>query len=269
MNAHLAPSVPLVSIDTSRPGIPLIRLIGVELRKSFNTRAGRWFSISILGLCLVVMLVQALLLGEGAQDFSFFILSIGGTLGYFLPIIPIMLVTQEWGQRTGLVTFTLEPRRSRIVLAKFVAGLTIAVAVIILSFGIAALGAALADYVRGVEVSWELTGAMIRNFVIGNLAYVLIGFAIAMLLTNTAAAIVVYFVYSMVLPTVVGILGFYVDWFLDLAPWIEFNTAMAPLFAEDGGLTGEQWAQLATSGLLWVVLPLVLGVIRLLRAEVK
>jgi hypothetical protein len=34
-------------------------------------------------------------------------------------------------------------------------------------------------------------------------------------------------------------------------------------------MSGEQWAQLGTSSLGWVVLPFVLGLVRVLRAEVK
>ena len=34
----------------------------------------------------------------------------GAVLGYFLPIVVIMLVTSEASQRNGLVTFTLEPQ---------------------------------------------------------------------------------------------------------------------------------------------------------------
>jgi hypothetical protein len=42
---------------------------------------------------------------------------------------------------------------------------------------------------------------------------------------------------------------------------------MNPLFT--GDLTGEQWAQLGTSVGLWVVLPIVVGMRILRRAEVK
>jgi len=34
---------------------------------------------------------------------------------WLLPVLGIMAVTSEWTQRTGLVTHTLEPRRSRIL----------------------------------------------------------------------------------------------------------------------------------------------------------
>lgn len=262
---------PAATIDTARPGIPLARLVAVEVRKSFDTRAGRWLSIAILGLCAVVMLVIAFLVtdADGLQDFSFFIQAMGGTLGYFLPIIAIMLVTSEWSQRTGLVTFTLEPRRPRIVAAKLVAGLIISVAVMLLSAALGALGTFLASSVRGVDVSWSISGHQVFNFAAQNLIGVLIGFALAMLLMNTAAAIVGYFVYTLVLPIVVGVVGSLVHWFADLAPWIELNTAQIPLFTGDFSPTGEEWARIATAGFIWLVLPLGFGIYRLLRSEVK
>jgi ABC-2 type transport system permease protein len=33
--------------------------------------------------------------------------------------------------------------------------------------------------------------------------------------------------------------------------------------------TAEEWAQIATSGTIWLVVPLVLGIARLLRIEFK
>ena len=47
-------------------------------------------------------------------------------LAMLLPVIGIMAATAEWTQRTGLVTFTLEPRRGRVVLAKALAALACA-----------------------------------------------------------------------------------------------------------------------------------------------
>jgi hypothetical protein len=37
---------------------------------------------------------------------------------FLLPILAIMLVIGEWSQRSAPITFTLGPRRSRVVLAK-------------------------------------------------------------------------------------------------------------------------------------------------------
>ena len=90
-----------------------------------------------------------------------------------------------------------------------------------------------------------------------------------MLIMNTAGAIVAYFVYSLILPIAVGILGALVESFEDIAPWIEFNTAQTPLFQGDYQPSGEEWAQIATSGFIWLVVPLALGIWRLMRIEFK
>lgn len=257
------------AIDLQRPSIPLSRLVAVEARKVFDTRASRWFSLSILGIVLVVVVLQAFVFVDGLQDLETFLAFAGNVLGYFLPIVLIMLVTSEWSQRTALVTFTLEPRRGRVVAAKLIAGLLLSFAAFALSFLLALLGTFLASSVRGLDVSWSVEGEVIRNFLIGNTIVVLVGFAIAMLVMNTPAAIVGYFAYTFIVPVVANILGSFVDWFGDLVPWIEFNTAQTALFTGDGSLTGEEWAQLATSGTIWLVIPLVLGILRLLRREVK
>ena len=262
-------STATAAIAVDQPGIPLSRLVKVELRKAFDTRAGRWFSIAILLLCVVVMLFQAFVFNEGNQDLSAFVLSMGGTLGFFLPVIPIMLVTSEWSQRTGLVTFTLEPRRERVVASKFLAGFVVAVGVMLLAFVIAAIGTFLAGTIRGADISWALEYNQVQNFFLANIFGIFIGFAFAMLIMNTSAAIVAYFVYSLIIPSIVGIIGYNVGWFGDLAPWFEFNTAQGPLFSGDFSPTGQEWAQIATSGTIWLILPLVLGTLRLLRSEVK
>jgi hypothetical protein len=54
-----------------------------------------------------------------------------------------------------------------------------------------------------------------------------------------------------------------------VAPWIEFNTAQEPLFTGDYQPTGEEWAQIAVAGTIWLIIPLVLGIQRLLRIEFK
>ena len=53
---------------------------------------------------------------------------------FLLPILAIMLVTSEWSQRTALVTFTLEPRRSRVVLAKLVVAQLFTVLTLVVAF---------------------------------------------------------------------------------------------------------------------------------------
>lgn len=264
-----AATAPL-SLDLApTPRVPLGRLVKVEIRKALDTRAGRWLVIGILGVVVLVEVIVALVVNDGDRNFSTFLQIAGGVLGYFLPIVVIMLVTSESSQRNGLVTFTLEPRRPRIVTAKFIAGLALAAIVIALSFVLAVMGTLLGSLTGG-SPEWSVDGNLLFNgFILSNLIGVLIGFAISMLVMNTAGAIVAYFVYSLILPTAVGILSALVGWFEDLAPWIEFNTAQTPLISEPYSPTGEEWAQIAVTGFIWLIIPLVLGIWRLLRIEFK
>ncbi len=125
----------------STPQVPMSRLAAVELRKALDTRAGRWFAGSIVALCLVVVTIFAFVAPDGETDYLDFLGICGAVLGSFLPILIIMLVTSEQSQRNGLVTFTLEPRRSRVVLAKFLAGIVLAFGVMVLAALMAVVGA--------------------------------------------------------------------------------------------------------------------------------
>jgi len=251
------------------PHVPMSRLAKVEFRKALDTRAGRWFVIAILALVVVVEVIYAFAANDQSKNFQDFVSICGFTLGYFMPIIIVMLVTSEASQRNGLVTFTLEPQRSRVVIAKFIAGLVLGASVLVTAFVLAVLGT-IFGMVTGGSPEWSVDGHLLFNgFVLSNLIGIFIGFAIGMLIMNTAGAIVVYFAYSLILPTAVGILSAISNGFEKVAPWIEFNTAQTPLFDGDYTPTGEEWAQIAVAGTIWLIIPLALGIYRLLRIEFK
>ncbi|MCW2866783.1 MAG: hypothetical protein JWR20_971, partial [Marmoricola sp.] len=115
--------------------------------------------------------------------------------------------------------------------------------------------------------TWSLDRVSIWGFLLSQLFAMLTGFALATLLLNTAAAIVVYFAYSFVLPILFVLGANFLGWFADLRPWIDFADAQRPLL--DGSMSGSGWAHLLVSGLLWLGVPLALGLWRVLRAEVK
>ncbi|CAN5379530.1 hypothetical protein BH11ACT8_BH11ACT8_27550 [soil metagenome] len=262
-------STPNRTIDiSSTPGVPMSTLVRVEARKGFDTRAGRWFAGTVLALVLLDTVLGGLFFPEESQTYVELLSLSGGMLAYFLPVLMILLVTSEWSQRTGLATFTLEPRRSRVVTAKLLAGAGISLVVLLIAMVIA-VGGTLLGALDGSEVVWSITGGELWSFAFTSLIGVFVGFALAMLVRNSAAAIVGYFVYTIILPTIVGVLGSLVGWIDSIGPWVEFNTAQTPLITGDYQASAEQWGQILVSGVLWVVLPVVLGVVRLVRAEVK
>ena len=52
-----------------------------------------------------------------------------------------------------------------------------------------------------------------------------------------------------------------------MQPWVDLNFDQVSLF--EGTMTGAQWAQLAVTVAIWLVLPGILGVRRVMRAEVR
>jgi ABC-2 type transport system permease protein len=265
---HMPSPSPLPATGRDR-AIPMERLIKVELRKAADTRAGRWLLGTIVGgvpLVMVGMVVVGLIQDRSfaVKDFVQFANFV--PMGLLLPMLGLLSVTSEWSQRTNVVTFTLEPRRSRVVMAKLVNGVILSVLASTAAFltGIAALG--LFDLFGGVA-TWNLSVEMIGAFALLHLINVFIGFAFGMLILNTPAAIVAFFVWSFVLPTLfIGAVRLW-GWAESIRPWIDFNYAQEPL--GDGMLSGIDWTQFTATATVWFVIPVVLGVRRILRAEIK
>ena len=264
-----ATSAPM-TLDVSQTArVPFSRLVSVELRKMFDTRAGRWLLISIAAFTALVLIIQLWVVLAQDQTVTFEDFAAGANIpmNILLPVLGVMSVTSEWSQRTAMVTFTLEPSRTRFLAAKFVGTLIIALAAVVVGFTLTIAANGLYAAFSDNPVTWDLGPFRIFCFFLLYVFSMATGFAFGMLLLNTAAAIVVYFVYSFIFPGLFELGSALMDWFKDLRPWIDFANAQNPIIEAD--VTGKEWAQLAVSGFIWLVLPLVIGVWRVLRAEVK
>ena len=269
-------AAPVLEFDvTNTPPVPFRRLVGVEFRKSYDTRAGFWllFSIGVITLLAeVITLIVVITQDLGDINLGTFAAVVGVVTSFLLPVLAIMLVTTEWTQRSAMVTFSLESRRSRVVWAKLVVALLLSLASVVFAIVVGMICNAIFA-ASGGSTAWF--GADARDGVIGfaitQTLGMLVGFAFAALFLNTAAAIVVYFAFAFVLPTIfqIGTGVFGPDsWFGDIRPWIDYSSASNKLF-ELSSMTGEDWAQLLVSSLLWVGIPVIFGLRRILRAEVK
>lgn len=239
------------------PGVPFGRTFQAELRKMVDTRAGRWMVIVMAALTAVIL--AAFVIWGPAEDATFANLLQFATipLAMLLPIIGIMAATAEWSQRTGLVTFTLEPRRGRVVAAKALGALALGVVVLV----VAVIAAALAN-LAGTS-TWDLEAAAAAGLVLALLIYVLQGVAFGLLFLNTPVAIVSV----LVLPTIWTIATMAVSWLEEAGEWINLDSVTAPLF--EGEMAGQDWAQLGTGVGVWVLLPFAIGTYRVLTREVK
>ena len=243
------------------PRIPLTRLVRVELRKLADTRASRWLLFAIVAITALIVVIFFLTSEARDRTFLNFVGTTATPQGFLLPVLGILLVTSEWSQRTALVTFTLMPVRGRVLLAKVLAALIAGLVAIVIAIAIAAL----ATLVGGADDAWRGIGADdLAKFGLLQVTGVLQGLAYGLLFLSSAAAIVTFFV----LPTAFTIVASLWGALEDAAPWIDLGTAQTPLFSGTN-LSTENWWQLASSTMIWVVLPFVVGLVRVLRAEVK
>lgn len=258
-----------VTLDVSKTDrIPIARLVKVELRKSYDTRAGRWLlGISaFLGAAFMVLVLIVVLVQDEPIKLHDFVAVANFTTGFLLPVLGIMLVTSEWSQRTAMVTFTLEAHRDRVVAAKLVAGILLALLVSAIATVSALVMNGLYAVLHG-DADWHFAFLSLLGFLFTQVLAMTTGFAFATLLLNTPASIVVYFAYALILPTIFGVAAEFLHWFRDVQPWIDFGDAQEPLI--DASMSGKDWAQLLVTGVIWLGIPLLFGVRRILRAEVK
>jgi hypothetical protein len=249
--------------------IPLSRLTQVELRKMFNTRSGFWLIASIAISALLATAAVILFAPDEDLNYSSFGQAIGFPMAVILPLIAILSVTSEWSQRTGLTTFTLVPHRRRVILAKAIAAVGIGVVSMVLALAIGALGNLAGTAINGTAQVWDITFVDALLVVLGNVLGLLIGFMLGLVIRNSTAAIVAYFVYSFLLPALFLLLANTQGWFRDLQPWVDVTYAQAPLLAANGALTGQQWAHVAVTGVIWLLIPLLVGPRLVMRSEVK
>lgn len=275
--AALPPAQVTLDLDKS-PRVPFDRLVKVEWRKMVDTRSGRWLLGITLGLLLLVLAVIVLVVGLNDFQVDARGLAQGFTIpvSLLLPVFAILTVTSEWSQRTALTSFTLEPHRGRIIGAKLVAVSALAITTILATIVLGALTNLLCSAVTGNPLRWELEPGELLWTVISQLAFFAMAFALACLMLSTPGAISVFYVIALLLPLMLWSTLFAIfDWARDVLPWIDINTAITPLVSGTN-IIGEavtveaiNYVQAVWTLILWVGVPLSVGLWRILRAEVK
>ena len=264
------PARDLPTLDLSgTANIPFSRLVKIELRKSYDTRASFWL---LAAIGIIVLLVEGIVLivttvNDDLVQFGDFVGAAAFLTSLLLPVLGIMLVTSEWSQRTAMVTFALEPRRSLVVWAKLIVGLILTLITALVATALGLVMNLLYAVLHG-SPDWTFGWNFFFGFLIAQSLAMISGFALATLLLNTPAAIVAFFAYRWVLPAIFAIAAYNIDWFDDASKWFDFQRAQIPI--NDLTLnTGAEWAHLIVSGVIWLVLPLAFGLRRILTAEVK
>lgn len=241
--------------------IPMRRLVGVELRKMTDTRAGFWLMATTVLLALGVVVIMLIWAQPADLTLREINSSIVGVMAVLLPVLGILAVTSEWSQRTALATFTLVPIRERVIGAKFLAAVALAVAAVLISLQLAVITNAIAPLVTDADGSWSFTLGDFGRTALYETLSLLAGFAFGLMLMSSAPAIVLAYL----LPTGFAIISEVVPGFRSTADWLDTSPSTEALL--NGDMTSQLWQQLLTSELLWIAVPLAIGLIRLRRRE--
>jgi ABC-2 type transport system permease protein len=238
-----------------RPGLG--RLVAVELRKIVDTRAGFWLQVATIALTAVIV-IASLIMGDAADHTFAGILDVAlQPSAVLLPVAGVLLVTSEWSQRTGLITFALVPVRSRVLGAKLLASIVLAVAMLAASVAVIAVGVAVA----GPDGAWTDVAPLIGQSAVFLGAGMVTAVAFGAILLSSAPALVALFALPSSWAAFVSL-----SYFTDIAPWVDTARALGPMHEEV--LTSAQWAHAGTALAIWMALPLLIGIWRVTRREV-
>ena len=264
MSTATTTTIPWGHTEPTGRGLSFLTLLRVELRKQVDTRAGR-------GLLIAIGVLTALALGlatwltreQGADLPGLFVVTLTPQ-GLLLPVLGIITACNEWSQRTALSTFTQEPRRIRVVLAKLLAALVLGTIALAAAWVLALLAHIISAGLSGSPVSIEMDPGQLAGQWLAQMLALLQGVAFGLALLSVPLAIVAYFV----LPVLYSTAAQLVPVLQDLGAWVSITAASAPLMT-GVDLTATEWGQLVTSSLLWIGVPLLIGVWRVLTREVK
>jgi len=260
MSANAAAlDIPIAGRDAGvRPSMG--RLTAVELRKMVDTRAGFWLQLAVVVLTVVTVVVVCIV-GEAEDQTLRELLSAAlAPASILLPIVGILLVSSEWSQRTAPITFVLVPRRARVVAAKVLASIVLSLVAFAFCLAVAAIGTAIAA--PGIDGTWSLPAGLLGQGALSLVTGVITGVAFGAALLSSAPAIVLSFVLPLGWAALASI-----RFLNDAGEWLDTTRTTEPL--TERALDTTEWAQLGTSLLLWLVLPLVIGLFRISRGEIR
>jgi ABC-type transport system involved in multi-copper enzyme maturation permease subunit len=236
----------------------LARLTKVELRKMVDTRSGFWLLLTVVALTFVAVLVTALFGHEGDRTFHRILANGVAPAGILLPVVGILLVSSEWSQRTALVSFALVPNRPRLIAAKLLAGVVLALAATALAVIVAVFGTAIAS--TNSPEHWSLPLGLLLQDALYVVTSMLIGIGFGAALLASAPAIVIYFA----LPIALAALGS-IHALAGTIEWLSVGESTEALTERLIG--GHEWAQVLVSLALWIGVPLAIGLWRITRRD--
>jgi ABC-type transport system involved in multi-copper enzyme maturation permease subunit len=255
MTGAAAAGVPIDGADT-RPS--LARLTAVELRKMVDTRAGFWLELVVAVATVVLVALYSIFAAAPDRTLQRTLEVSLAPSSVLLPVVGILLVSSEWSQRTAQITFILVPNRSRVYAAKLAAGTALAGVAFAFCLAVAAIGTTFGA--SGGHSTWALPLGMLAQDLLSLVTGMIGGVGFGALFLNSAPAIVANFA----APTASAAIGSLAV-FEGVARWLDPTRALAPM--TDHVMSASEWARGGAAVTLWMAVPVLVGLWRILRSE--
>jgi ABC-2 type transport system permease protein len=226
-------------------------LIHAELLK-LRTRAGTWLLLAALTVVVLTVVANVPKAGAGRASFSLHDPNLlAGLVGIglavpevFIVLLGCLVFTQEFRYGTVTATYLGEPRRGRVLVAKWLTLALTSVVVTIASLVVSvSVGAGVIRARSGnVSFAWQLWQTIGAGFVVMAM-YAVIGVAIGALVRNQIVAVVGVLVWMLVVEQIIvptypvagrWLPGGATDAWLELGPALNLNGRLLP--APLGGL---------------------------------
>lgn len=281
------------------------RACKVELRKLFNTRLSRWLMIIgfILSLANAALNTFAYAIESSIYPVLFNRYSFQGILVsavdlvvFFLILVSILSITQEWSTRSALQTFTSEPKRLRVLGAKLTVSFGFAFVMALVLAPFTALCIMCADILQPLGIDWEISLSCIGILVLKVALTILFGYAFALVTKSTVFSMLIFILLPSILDFIAGIVAsiyllytnkvtldmtqeeqvieamkgdVVTDIFMFISPTLAINNLVSIETMHATTATAMHWLGLLVSQLIWVAMPFTFGALRWRRTEVK
>ena len=234
------------------------RATALELRKSVRTRARSWL---LIATGIVGLLSAGLVAFTGpAEDHTFSVISFytQSAISLPLPLVSVLLMTQDFGRRASSPTSGSGLARGAIIVAKLLASVIIAVAGAAYGVLLSVLATSAATPGAG-EGRWNATGMIILGSVLVQLIAQLSGAGWGLLLGSSPLAIVA----DVIVPLGFWIITGAVPGLQGVQEWLTPFASVRNLLSGQMGVA--QWAQVGVVVLVWVVALNTAGIFRVHR----
>ena len=234
------------------------RATALELRKSVRTRARSWL---LIATGIVGLLSAGLVAFTGpAEDHTFSVISFytQSAISLPLPLVSVLLMTQDFGRRVSSPTSGSGLSRGATIVAKLLASMIIAVAGEAYGVLLSVLATSAATPGAG-EGRWNATGIIILGSVLVQLIAQLSGAGWGLLLGSSPLAIVA----DVIVPLGFWIITGAVPGLQGVQEWLTPFASVRNLLSGQMGVA--QWAQVGVVVLVWVVALNVAGILRVHR----